>query len=287
MYVLFLLGLFSIIISAAEVFYGLNYGINTQACPTLEQVKADFVKIQQYTGRVRIFSLGPCHLGQLAVEAVNALDMRLYLGMWIDRPDTFAAEMQAMRDILASGQTLANVDGLIVGSEVLYRNDTDANTLAGYLAKVRTLVSPLPITNADVYYEFPPVVVDQLDFLMMNAFPYWEGVTADQGALTLMDHYRTVVAKAQGKPVRISETGWPSAGGHFGASVASPENQKLYLAQVLCQTRQHTIDLLWFSAFDEPYKPGVEQHWGIMNSDRTLKTSLSPLQALGCGSTIE
>ncbi|KAG1470348.1 hypothetical protein G6F56_002738 [Rhizopus delemar] len=270
-------------VSAADIFYGLDYGINTNACPTLDQIKSDFQTIKEYTGRVRIFSLSPCNLGQLALEAVNALDMHLYLGMWIDRPDTFTSEMDAMTKIMQSGQSLDKVDAVIVGSEVLYRQDTDANSLADYLSKVRALVSPqIQVTNADVYYEFPPVVVEQLDFLMMNAFPYWEGVTAEQGAQTLMDHYQTVLTKAQGKPVRISETGWPSTGGNFGASIASAENQKTYLSDVLCQTRQNNIDMLWFSAIDEPYKAGVEQHWGIMNSDKTLKSSLSPITSLGC-----
>lgn len=97
-----------------------------------------------------------------------------------------------------------------------------------------------------------------------------------------MDHYQDAVSRAQGKPVRISETGWPSAGENYGASIASEENQKLYLSNVLCQTRKNNIDMLWFSAFDEPYKSGVEQHWGIMNSDKTLKSSLSPITSLGC-----
>ncbi|CEG75521.1 hypothetical protein RMATCC62417_10549 [Rhizopus microsporus] len=279
-----LLGLFSLAVSATDVFYGLNYGINTNACPSLDQLKADFTKIKQYTNRVRVFSLSPCNQGQLALQAANALGMNIYLGMWIDRPDTFASEMQALTNIINSGESLSRVDAVIVGSEVLYRNDTDANTLAQYIQKVKALVKPkgVSVTNADVYYKFPPVVVEQLDFLMMNAFPYWEGVTADQGANTLMQHYQSVVSVAQGKPVRISETGWPTAGDNFGASVPSAENQRLYLSNVLCQTRQKNIDMIWFSALDEPYKAGVEQHWGIMNSDGSLKSTLSPITSLGC-----
>ncbi|KAG0756141.1 hypothetical protein G6F57_011274 [Rhizopus arrhizus] len=281
-----LLTTFSLIalVCATDVFYGLNYGINVNACPTLDQYTADFKTIQQYTNRVRIFSLSPCNQGQLALQAANALGMNIYLGMWIDRPDTFTSEMNALTSIINSGESLDNVDAIIVGSEVLYRNDTDANSLAAYLQNVRELVTPkgISVTNADVYYKFVPVVVDQLDFLMMNAFPYWEGLTADQGAAALLDHYQDAISRAQGKPVRISETGWPSAGENFGASIASEENQKLYLSNVLCQAHKNNIDILWFSAFDEPYKSGVEQHWGIMNSDKTLKSSLSPITSLGC-----
>lgn len=89
-----------------------------------------------------------------------------------------------------------------------------------------------------------------------------------------MAHYDSVVQKANGKPVRISETGWPSSGGNFGASVASPANQKLYLSDVLCVTRQRNINMIYFSARDEPYKAGVEAYWGVMYSNFTLKTDL-------------
>jgi glucan 1,3-beta-glucosidase len=111
--------------------------------------------------------------------------------------------------------------------------------------------------------------------MIRNAFPYWQGVAVEQGADSLMKSYDIVVSKAQGKTVRISETGWPSAGDNYGASVPSPENQKLYLQNVLCVTRQRGIDLMYFSAIDEPYKGGVEAYWGIMDSNRQLKPTLS------------
>ncbi|KAI8075391.1 glycoside hydrolase superfamily [Gilbertella persicaria] len=262
---------------AQNYFYGLNYGIDQNNCPGYDKIKADFTKIKEYTNRVRTFSLSVCNQGALALQAANELDMNIYLGMWIDRPDTFNNEMNALKGILGSQLSLGKVDGLIVGSEVLYRKDTDENSLANYIDQVGQMVRPkgVKVTTADVYYEFPPVVVDKIDFLMMNAFPYWEGVTADQGATTLLQHYETVVTKANGKPVRITETGWPSNGDNFGASIASPENQRLYLSNVLCQTRNKGIDLIWFSAFDEPYKAGVEAYWGLMNSEQNLKANLT------------
>ncbi|CAO3638164.1 unnamed protein product [Mucor hiemalis] len=259
-------------------FYGLNYGVNQNACPPYEEIRNDFAIIKKYTNRVRTFSMSTCNLGALALKAANELGMNIYLGMWIDTPTTFQNEMAALTSLIQSGSSFSKVDAIIVGSEVLYRKDTDENSLADYIKKVGALARPkgIKITTADVYYEFPPVVVAQLDFLMMNAFPYWESVTVEQGAVTLIDHYNSVViGKAMGKPVRISETGWPSDGENFGVSVASQANQKLYLSNVLCQTRQKNIDMIYFEAFDEPYKGGVESHWGIMSANKTLKSYLS------------
>ena len=45
-----------------------------------------------------------------------------------------------------------------------------------------------------------------------------------------------------------------------------------YLREVLCSTRQRSVDMLWFSAIDEPYKEDVEGHFGIFEADtRDLK----------------
>lgn len=104
----------------------------------------------------------------LALQATQDLGMRIYLGMWIDRPDTFDKEMNALKNILANND-VSNVDGLIVGSEVLYRGDTDPQSLANYIKQVKELAAPhgIKVATADVYYKFPSVVVEQLDFLMM------------------------------------------------------------------------------------------------------------------------
>ena len=152
-------------------FYGLNYGLNQNACPSYENIKADFAEIKKYTNRVRTFSLSVCNEGALALQAANELGMNIYLGMWIDRPDTFNSEIAALEAILANSQqeALDKVDAIIVGSEVLYREDTDENTLANWIGAVGDLVKPkgISVTTADVYYKFPPVVVEKLDFLMM------------------------------------------------------------------------------------------------------------------------
>jgi len=265
------------VVFMAQYFDGLNYGINPDACPSLDQIKSDYKILNQYTDHVRSFSLHVCNEGQLALQASQDLCMKIYLGMWIDRPDTFEAEMNALKNIMENN-VLSNIEAIIVGSEVLYRNDTDENTLANYIAEVKRYVKPtgIPVGTSDVYYKLPPVVIEQVDIVMMNAFPYWEGVTVDQGAKALMDHYDYVVSIAQGKPVYITETGWPTCGGNFEASVASPENQKKYLSDVLCETRRRGITLLWYSALDQPYRGGVEGHWGIMDSNGHLKSNLSP-----------
>lgn len=89
-----------------------------------------------------------------------------------------------------------------------------------------------------------------------------------------MDHYDQVKNAAGDKEVRISETGWPSEGDNFEAAEASIENENKYMQGMLCRTQQRGIKMLYFSAIDEDYRPGVEGHFGILDSSRNLKQGL-------------
>jgi glucan 1,3-beta-glucosidase len=110
-------------------------------------------------------------------------------------------------------------------------------------------------------------------YVIRNAFSYWEGVPVEQGAAKLFEHYDYVVSIAQGKLVRISETGWPAGGANFGVSIVSPENQALYLKNVLCESRRRNIDLIYFAAADEPYKC-ADCRWGVLDNNYSLKSTL-------------
>jgi glucan 1,3-beta-glucosidase len=157
-------------VAQGNYFYGLNYGIDTNACPTLEQYKAHFSKIKQYTNRVRIYSLSVCNQGALALRAANELGMNIYLGMWLnDQQGVFEAELNALKAIVNSGELSSNVDAVIAGSEVLYRNETTPDVLANYISQISAVIKPkgIPVTYSDVYYRIPPQVVEKLDFVMM------------------------------------------------------------------------------------------------------------------------
>lgn len=104
----------------------------------------------------------------MAVQAAKNAGVSIYLGMWVDRPDTFDLEMKALQNLLDNSD-LSGVEAIIVGSEVLYRKDTDAATFIDYIKKVKELVGPkgIQVTSADVYYELTGDLIAELDFVMM------------------------------------------------------------------------------------------------------------------------
>ncbi|KAI8061495.1 glycoside hydrolase superfamily [Gilbertella persicaria] len=275
--ILFLSGLLSHAIASPKPFYGLNYGINRNDCPNLETVRSDFRALSKYTNTIRIYSLKDCNMGQTALQAAQENNLRLYLGMWVDKTDSFDLEYVALNRLVSSSQNLNSVEAIIVGSEVLYRNDSSSEELSKQIKKVKTLVKPkgIKVTTSEVYYKFTPAVVDTIDFLMMNAFIYWEGEQIEGAANKLYEHFISAKELSKGKTVRISETGWPEKGDTFKNSIPSPENQKTFLLTTLCKAKQYNMDIIWFSAIDEPYKSGVESHFGLLNLNRQLKSFLN------------
>ena len=75
----------------------------------------------------------------------------------------------------------------------------------------------------------------------------------------------------------IGETGWPTGGENFGNAIPSVENLQAYYNSAGCWlAKDKPYSWLWFSAFDEPNRQeGVERHFGLANSDRTKKITIT------------
>jgi exo-beta-1,3-glucanase (GH17 family) len=87
--------------------------------------------------------------------------------------------------------------------------------------------------------------------------------------------YRRAVRVADGKPVVISETGWPSEGSSFGAADPSRETALEYFINTYHWAERDGVDIFYFSSFDESWKVGDEgevgAYWGLWDKDGKLK----------------
>ncbi|OZJ06259.1 hypothetical protein BZG36_00798 [Bifiguratus adelaidae] len=239
--------------------YGFAYGIDPTHCPSLQEVEGNLAKVKPFVN----VSQG----------------LQLMLGLWVNNnPSVFAAQKQALVH-LVSTSNVDNVIGVSVGSESLYRGEVDSNTLAGYITETKQALASagksIPVSTADVYYKFEAPVIQAVDYLMMNAFPYWEGVAISSAADTLFNHINYVKSIAQGKEVVVSETGWPSAGPNFQSAQSGVAQQAQYLSQVSCRAQQTGTKIFWFEANDEPWKGAntVESHWGLWDVNGQWRTN--------------
>ncbi|MCA9075932.1 MAG: hypothetical protein KDA93_12965 [Planctomycetaceae bacterium] len=203
------------------------------------------------------------------------------VGAWIDDDET--TNNQEI-DALIQQAIAGHIDMAIVGSEALLRNDVSATTLIGYIDRVKTELAAadvsIPVTTADTYVELMqyPEVIDAVDVVFANIYPYHEGSSIHSAIAQLDENHDDLIAVANGKDVIISETGWPSAGQIKGDAMPSAQNAADYFLDFVSWAKAKDVDYFWFEAIDEPWKTRNEgpagAHWGLFDGDLQLKDGM-------------
>ncbi|MCG3157902.1 MAG: hypothetical protein DKINENOH_04538 [bacterium] len=238
--------------------------------------------ISPYTRWIRSF--GCTHGLQEIGRIAHSLGHKTAVGAWLGS-ETTAAGRQASQEEIANlilKASAGDVDLAIVGSEVLLRGDLPEGKLLGYIEQVRAAIpDTIPITYADVYSVWldHPALIEAVDLIFANYYPYWEGVVVERAIATLHCWHQKMVAVAKGKPVIVSETGWPSCGNTIGRAIPSPENASFYFLNFVSWARTNEVGYFYFSAFDESWKAPYEGPqgacWGIWDKDGNLKPGMA------------
>lgn len=169
------------------------------------------------------------------------------------------------------------VDIAAVGNEVLYRDDLSEDELLGFIQEVKEAIPGTPVGYVDAYYEFvsKPRITEICDVLLANCYPYWEACPFEYSLLYLKEMYQQVKRVSNGKPVIISETGWPSQGVGLHSAIPSEDNAMGYFINTQQWAKEDEIPVFYFSSSDESWKVGAEgdvgAYWGIYNKEEQLK----------------
>ncbi len=170
------------------------------------------------------------------------------------------------------------VDLAVVGDETLSGSGLSEDKLIQYMNKVKA--TGVPTTTSQTYDELlaHPRVVAACNVVVMNIYPFWEGVKLSSAVAYIDSQYRKTVKAARGKQV-IVETGWPSAGQTIGAAVPGAGNAATFLKNFITWADSRGVKYYYFEAFDELWKAsregGVGSHWGIWDQNGTLKPRMS------------
>jgi exo-beta-1,3-glucanase (GH17 family) len=115
------------------------------------------------------------------------------------------------------------------------------------------------------------------EIVYLTVYPWYGGAAPDNIDPQMRWSWENGLSQVtnQGKTVVIAEIGWPSAGGRE----TTPENARTnYAATKRWVSGQNFLnkgfDTFWFEMFDEPWKSNEGPqgpHWGLCNSDGTLK----------------
>lgn len=143
------LGLSALLSSASAQYYrGFNVGANlpSGACRAEADWEKAFNTIKSFPGdftSARLYASSDCDTLANAVPAAIKTGMNLLVGVWTEDNTHYEAEKQALLTAIqqhGSDWILA----VSVGSEDLYRGDTDASTLASQLNVSTMSIDPLP-----------------------------------------------------------------------------------------------------------------------------------------------
>lgn len=235
---------------------------------TIEQVRERMSAIQSSVNWIRSFS---CTEGNEYTPMVaKEFGLKTMVGVWL------SDDLETNEKELAAGIKLAQaglVDILAVGNEVMLRKELTQEQLIDYIERAKAAAPNVPVGYVDAYFKFVdhPLVTESCDVILANCYPFWESCPAEHALLYMKEMYRIACKAANGKPVVISETGWPNVGTPTGGAIPSYENAIRYFINTYKWAHEDDIDVIYFSSFDEAWKivdeGDVGAYWGIWDKD--------------------
>lgn len=265
-------------------------------------VTRDIAVLSQLTNIVRLYGTD-CNATEMVIHAIDQLGlkgkMKIWMGVWQDADlATNARQLKNMYSIFKE-YGADNFVGIIMGNEVLFREDLTITQLATLITDVKanlTKMSPpisLPVASSDLGDDWTQGLADTVDIVMANIHPFFAGVDSTNAAGWTWSFWQNKdIPLKPNKPSAhiISETGWPSTGGtNCGGAVTCPgagsvagvKEMNNFFEDWVCPALTNGTNWFLFQAFDEPWKIKFneagkewEDKWGVMDVDRNLKTGL-------------
>jgi len=283
-----------------ELAFNIGVKNNDGTCKSTSDYESELQVLKSYTSTIKVYAASDCNTLQNLGPAAEAEGFSVFVGVWPNDDAHFQAEQDALSAYLPTIKT-DTVAGFLVGSEALYRDDLTASQLADKINTVRSLIGGISDSEGNSYsgkqvgtvdswnvlvagYNSP--VIEASDFVMANAFSYWQGQTMNNASYSFFDDImqalQTIQTTKGSNDITfwVGETGWPTDGTNFEAAYPSVDNAKQFWKEGICAMRAWGINVIVFEAFDEDWKPNtsgtsdVEKHWGVWTSSNTLKYSL-------------
>lgn len=245
--VLLLLGLSSAASTVTAQLQGFNYGATFEdgSCRLGSDFAGAFNSARNLAGTgggftsARLYTTIQCGTTNAPTSAIQAAietDTSLLLGLWASAGDAiFDNEIAALSSAVAQyGSAFTDrIIGISVGSEDLYRSSpqgianeagvgVDSATIVRYINQIKDLASQTPLLQgkpighvdtwtAWVLPENAPVA-SAVDWLGHNSFPYFEDTlpnSIEDGESVFYNALGATEGVSGGKPVWVTETGWP------------------------------------------------------------------------------
>ncbi|WP_299766385.1 MFS transporter [uncultured Dokdonia sp.] len=236
------------------------------------QIQRRMDVIAPHTKWVRSFS--STHGNEFIPKAARNNGLKTMVGAWIG-----SDKVQNGKEIDSLIQLAKNklADIAVVGNEVLMRGDLSVQEIIIHINKVKKELPGIPVGYVDAYYQFHehPELIEVCDVILVNCYPFWEGSSIEEATRYLRQMYTVTKNISKGKPVIITETGWPNQGDSVEGATPTTENAMKYFISASNMSKKSSIPLFYFSSFDESWKVHQEgdvgARWGLWNTSEKLK----------------
>lgn len=254
-----------------------------ETAQNLKNAPGDFNAVRLYTNIQAYSTNDPIQ----AFEAAMETETSILLGVWCSGTDNIDDEITALKTAISSyGSSFTDlIIGVSIGSEDLYRNSKtgvenesgvgqDPDVLVSFIkdfkkAFANSAIADVPVGHVDTWDVWPnstnSAVIDAVDFVGVDEYPYYEndkGNTIDNAGSLFDKAYDATVAAVKGKPVWVTETGWPYSGKTWDEAVPSVANAQQYWQDIGCDRLFNKVPTFWYNLRDS-------------NPDNTMKFAIT------------
>jgi len=253
--------------------YGIAYDTidSSGSCKSESSINGDIEFLaQQGYKLVRVYDID-CNIG-LVVSAAAANGMKVFTG--INGIGNVVSDLGTL--IRMINGNWASIHTINIGNEVVNDGGSAAAVIAA-IGTARGLLSAAGFTGSVVtvdtfnQHEANPTLCAASDYCAANCHAFFDANIAASGAGSFVSQQASTIVGKSGKPVIITESGWPYNGSANGDAVPSLDNQRIAISSLLSAFSSDPDRLILFQGFDASYKNpgalGVEQYFGIYESD--------------------
>lgn len=249
--------------------------------PTSEQIGQDLDIVSDITSVIRTYDTASTLYDIPYLAGQKGLTV--YQGAWMENNNE--NNQPVIDELVELWWNNLSVDVGIIGddtisTEVLAKNQLINNIIRTQNETYATDSDYMFVTTAEPWYiwEENPDLAAAVDLIMLNIYPYFDGVSINDAANYTIDTWAYVQDLYPDKYVIISNTGWPTKGTTEGNAVPGENNQKKFLNELLAQTDQYDIPHFIFETFDQEWRAsylGEEgANFGLFYDDGTAKPAL-------------
>jgi exo-beta-1,3-glucanase (GH17 family)/cellulose synthase/poly-beta-1,6-N-acetylglucosamine synthase-like glycosyltransferase len=246
------------------------------------QIEQDMQVIAEVARGVRTYSTidGVDKVPALAEKA----GLNVILGAWVG--DTPERDREEIDTVVQLAKQHRNVKAVLVGNEVLFRDERSVDELVQQIRDVKKQVR-VPVSTGEIWQLWleNPKLVNAADFIVAHFLPYWDGVPAEGAEAYVFEKIELLRKAYPGKRIIVGEFGWPSQGYNRFGAIPDRLVQAQVIRDFIAEADRRGIEYNIVEAFDQEWKTNegsVGAYWGMWNADRTLKWPLTgPVEKTG------